>query len=152
MADVDGGVLVRPPAAQAPLRVRRVQELGSRLARIVEAEDERARMLAREIADLRIVAVDDELRVRVEPPHDAPPTLRDVLELPVTVELIAEQVPEADRARPDAPRDLRQRRLVYLEQPQLRVLRREKRRRDPRAEVRPRSVVSNPDPRRQDVG
>ena len=43
----------------------------------------------------------------------------DELELAVAVELVAEEVAEEERPRPDAARDLRQRRLVDLEEPEL---------------------------------
>ena len=45
----------------------------------------------------------------------------DVLELAVAVELVAEQVAEQQRLRPEPPRELGERRLVRLEQPQLRA-------------------------------
>ncbi len=48
-----------------------------------------------------------------------PPAGGDELELAVAVELVAEEVAEQERLRPDAARDLRQRRLVDLEQPEL---------------------------------
>ena len=47
------------------------------------------------------------------------PALGDQLELAVAVELVAEEVAEADGTRPDAPQHLRQRRLVDLEEAEL---------------------------------
>jgi hypothetical protein len=41
-----------------------------------------------------------------------------VLELPVAVELVPEEIAEQHRARPDAPHDLRQGSLIDLEQPE----------------------------------
>ena len=49
------------------------------------------------------------------------PPLGDELELAVAVELVAEEVAEAERARPHAPRDLGQRGLVDLEEAELGV-------------------------------
>ena len=93
---------------------------------------------AREVADLRIVAVDDEHRVVRQRRGRRPPALGDVLELAVAVELVAEEVAEQDRARPDAAGDLRQRALVDLEQPQLGVaLRRAASRRRPETRFAP---------------
>ena len=82
--------------------------------------------------------------------HDSAPALCHVLELAVTVELVAKQVPQADRARPDPVRDLRQGGLVHLEQAQLRIPGRQERGRDSRAQIRARSVVCKPSPGRED--
>ena len=71
-----------------------------------------------EVADLGIVAVDDELDRRKRG-NGVPPAGGDELELAVAVELVAEEVAEEERPRPDAAGDLRQRRLVDLEQPEL---------------------------------
>ena len=80
-----------------------------------------AAALARQVADLGIVRVHDHARVGRQVGHGGAPAAGDELELAVAVELVAKQVAEADRARPHAPRDLRQRALVDLEQPQLGV-------------------------------
>ena len=56
-----------------------------------------------------------------ERPDGLPPPLCEELELAVAVELVAKEVAEAERARPDPPRDLRERGLVDLEEPELRV-------------------------------
>src|SRR5204863_5182978 len=119
VADVRGGVLVRGSTADAVLGVGRVLQRRPRDRRIVDAEDDRARAVAGELADLRVVAVQDEGRFRRELPDGGAPAGRDVLQLPVTVELVAEEVPETDRARPNPRGHLRQGRLVHLEQPQL---------------------------------
>ena len=74
-----------------------------------------------EVADLRVVPVDDEHGLRRQRRRRRAPALGDVLELAVAVELVAEEVAEQHRARPDAADDLRQRALVHLEQPQLGV-------------------------------
>src|SRR5205814_7174083 len=99
VADVDSGVVVRRAAADAVLRVGRVLEGRPGPPRVVEPEDRRAGAGARELADLRVVAVDDERRVGVELGDRLPPPLCDELELAVAVELVAEQVAEAQGAR-----------------------------------------------------
>ena len=55
---------------------------------------------ARELAELRIVGVDDEQRASGERRDRLAPALGDELELAVAVELVAEEVAEADRPRP----------------------------------------------------
>jgi hypothetical protein len=73
-----------------------------------------------------------------------------VLELAVAVELVAEEVAEEDGARPHPAGGLRQRGLVDLEEPELGARRGEEGRGDPRDQVRPGGVVSQPEPRPQD--
>ena len=80
--------------------------------------------------DLRVVPVHDHRRVRRQLLHGRPPPLGDELELAVAVELVAEEVAEADHLRPHAPRHLRQSALVDLEEPELRARGREQRRGD----------------------
>ena len=112
-------------------------ELRLGVARVVEPEDDRARSLAGEIADLGVVAVHDEPRLRRQGAHRLPPALGDELELAVPVELVAEEVTEADRARSKSHRNLRQGALVDLEQAELGPPRRcEQRGGDARDEVR----------------
>ncbi len=151
MADVGGRVHVRRPAAEAVLRVGRVLERGSRLRGVVDPERERPRAVAAEVADLRVVAVDDERRLRQRGDRLAPAG-GDELELAVAVELVAEEVREEQRLRTDATRDLGQRALVDLEQPELGVARLEQRRGDAGDEVRPGAVVRDAGERREQLG
>ncbi len=120
--------------------------------RVIEAEHNRAVALAREIPDLRVVAVDDEDGTRIELPRDASPALGYQLELAVPVELVAEEVPQAHRPRLHSSGNVGQCGFVDLEQPQLRAVRREERRRDSREQVRPGAVVRELDPRGKDLG
>ena len=97
----------------------------------------RARFAAlAERRDERIVGPDDERRLGRQLRDRRPPALGDVLELAVAVELVAEQVPEADDPGPCAPHHLGERELVDLEQTELRVSRGEQRGRDPGRQVR----------------
>src|SRR5205823_5307122 len=107
-------------------------------AGIVEPEDQDG--ITREVADKRVVAVDGE-RHAGQAAHRRPPALGDQLELAVTVELIAEEIPEAERARPQPARDLRQRAFVDLEEPELSPAGGEQGRGDAGDEVRARRVV-----------
>ena len=75
---------------------------------------------------------------RIERAHSCAPALGDELELPVAVELVAEEVEEADGARPEAAGDLGQRGLVHLEEPELGAVGLEQRGGDARDEVRAR--------------
>ena len=150
MPDVRGGVVVRRAAAQAVLRVGRVLERRAGVARVVEAEDARAGVVARQVADLRVVAVDDEAGVRQRGDGVAPAG-GDGLELAVAVELVAEEIAEQDRPRLDAPGDLGERRLVDLEEAELRVARVEQGGGDARDEVGAGGVVGDPHARPQDL-
>ena len=84
--------------------------------RVVDAEDECAGALVCQRAHLRIVAVDDERSASLAWPARPAPTLRDVLELAVAIELVAKEVAETDRLRPDARENFREGRLVDLEE------------------------------------
>ena len=121
------------------------------MSRVVEAEDQRSRALARQIADLRVVPVHHQDSVRRQLLRHLPPALGEVLELAVAIELVAEQVPEADGPRPGSPRDLRQRRLVHLEQAQLSAFRGQERGRHAGDEVRARPVTGQANLRCQDL-
>src|SRR5689334_9977066 len=134
--DIRGGVLVGRPAANAVLRVGGVLKRGTRDSGVVDAEDDGARVVLREVADLRVVTVEDECRVRRERTDGFAPAGRHVLELAVAVELVAEEVAEADAAWADPRRHLRQRRLVDLEQTELRAPRVEQSRCDTGNEIR----------------
>jgi hypothetical protein len=80
------------------------------------------------------------LRLR---PHGLPPARGDALELAVTIELVAEEVREAERARPQPGGDLRQRALVDLEQPEPSPAGREQRRGDAGDEVAPAGLCAS---------
>ena len=140
VTDVGRRVVVGVPADDAVLGVGRVLQCRTGLARVVEAVDDRSRARARELAELRIVAVHDERRNGVELLDGASPALGHELELPVAVELVAEQVAEEDRARAHATRDLRQCSLVDLEQAELGTVSVEQGRRDTRDEICSRAV------------
>ena len=75
VADVRGRVLVRRPAAEAPLRVSGVGEGRRGTTRVVQPEDDGASSLPGEVAHLWVVAVDDEHRLLADlhrAPLDAP--------------------------------------------------------------------------------
>ena len=144
MADVGGGELVRPAAADAMARVGGVLERGSRLAWIVEAERDRVLAQVREIADLRIVAVHDQRRAVAQIGDGRPPALGNELELAVAVELVAKEVAEQKGPRTDTAGDLRQGTFVHLEQAELGIARREERRGHARDEIGSRVVPREP--------
>ena len=79
------------------------------------------------------------------------PALGDALELSVAVELVAEEVREADDARAHAPCHVGKCALVDLEQPQLGVPGGQECRGDAGNEVRARAVVREPHARREDL-
>src|SRR5437762_13937442 len=115
------------------------------MARVVDAEDgPRGRIaIASKVADLRIVAVDDESRIGRKLVYRGPPAPGDELELAVAVELVAEEVSEAQGPRSQPPCDFGQGRLVHLEQPQPGVPRRQQARGDPRDEGPPATVAAH---------
>src|SRR6185295_8483016 len=80
------------------------------------------------------------------------PAFGDVLELAVTVELVAEEVPEADSLGPDASGDVGERALVDLEEAEIGSVRGEKRGGHARDQVRPGAVVGELDPLPDDLG
>ena len=150
VSDVRRRVLVRRPAADAVLGIGGVLQRRLRAARIVDAEDDCVRPRAREVSDLRIVAVDRKSGGGIEVAHGGAPPLGDVLELAVAVELIAEQVAQAQSPRPQPGRHLGQGSLVDLEEPELRVAHLEQSGGDSRHEVRPRAVVREANARAED--
>ena len=85
-----------------------------------------------EIRDQRVVGVDQKERLGWQRGDHPPPALGDDLQLSVAIELIAEEVAEADHARLERYRELGQRSLVHFEQPQLGVTGRDERRRHAR--------------------
>ena len=120
-------------------------------ARVVEPEAEGGLPSPRDVRHERVVAVRHDPRVVRERPDALAPALGDQLELAVAVELVAEEVAEQNRLRPDAPRDVGKRALVHLEEAQLGFGMRQERRGDARHEVRARAVVREPDPRAEDL-
>ena len=149
--DVGGRVVVGVPAAEAVLRVGRVLQRGAGLARIVETEHPRVAMITRQVADLRIVSVQDELRVRLGCDRSAP-ARGDALELAVAVELVTKEVAEQQRLGPDTACDLGQGAFVDLEEAELGVAGAEEGGGDPGHEVRAGVVVRDAQPRSQDLG
>ena len=125
--DVRGRVRVRRSAANAVLRIGRVLERRAALGGIVDAERGRIGVRPGEIRDQRVVGVDQKERLGRQRGDHPPPALGDDLQLPVAIELIAEEVAEADHARLERCREVGQRSLVHLEQPQLGVTGRDER-------------------------
>ena len=123
---------------------------GSRQPRVVETEDACPAAVS-QIPDLRIVPVHDELGVGQRGNRLAPAG-SDQLELPVAVELVPEQVAEEERTRPDAAHHLGKRRLVDLEEAELRAVGVEEGGGDPGDEVGTRAVVGDPSAQLQDLG
>jgi hypothetical protein len=144
VADVDGVIAVRMATTNAVLRVGRVLEAGARPRRVVDPEPEHLRAPLCERRDERVVGVHHERGLRGELTDRLAPPFRDVLELAVAVELVAEQVAQADGAGPGAPHDLGEGELVHLEQPEIGVLGGEEGRGDTGGEVRPRVVPGEP--------
>ena len=145
VADVRRVEDVGRAATHAVGRVGRVLRPASAgVARVVDPEDDRVGPLRDQGSELRVVTVDDEHRVGREVVDQRAPALGDQLQLPVAVELVAEEVPEAEDARVHERGHLRERRLVHLEQAELGAVRRQERRRDPGDEVRAGTVVGEP--------
>src|SRR3990170_8290508 len=119
MADVGGAVDQGGAAVEAVLRVGRGGQPLAGDGGIVDPEAKSALATARESGEERVVHVDDGLRALRQRRDGGPPALGDELELPVAVELVAEEVPEADGPRRELPRDLRESGLVDLEQGEL---------------------------------
>ena len=71
--------------------------------RIVEAEDDGALVRVGERRELRVVAVDEQHGLGGQTAHGLAPALCDQLELAVAVELVPEEIAEADRAGSDSP-------------------------------------------------
>ena len=88
----------------------------------------------------RIVSVDHERRLRRHGRDRGTPALCDDLELPIAIELIAEEVAESDDPRPRSRDRFGKRPFVDLEQSQIRLARGDERRRDSGEEIRARAV------------
>ena len=80
------------------------------------------------------------------------PALCDDLKLSVAVELVAEEVEEADGARAEPAGHLGQGGLVHLEEPQLRAVSLEQRRGDAGDEIRPGAIVRQAHVAAEDFG
>jgi len=120
------------------------------MARVVEAEPEGLLAPVRERRDERIVGAHDERRIGCELSGRGAPALGDVLELAVPVELVPEEVRQADHAWLRAAHDLRQRELVDLEQAELCAVGCEEGGGDARGEVGTRAVPRQPAGRGED--
>ena len=116
MADVRCAIVVRPAARAAVLRVGGVGEALAGHGRVVDPEANRVAMPPRDVREERIVGVHERGGSRVEACDSGSPAIGDDLELAVAVELVAEEVAQADRARPDPCGDVREGPLVDLEE------------------------------------
>src|SRR5690242_182422 len=99
MPDVGRRIHIGRPAADAPLGVGGVLQLRRGVSGVVQPERNRTCMTRGEVAHLWVVPVDDEGRLLRQSRNRHAPALRDELELPVAVELVAEEIPQADGAR-----------------------------------------------------
>ena len=97
--EVDGLVDVGGATVPAVLGIRCVLHLGERHGRVLDAEIARTRYKAAEVGDQRVVGVQNHSRACRKAPHRRRPAVGDRVELAVAVELVAEQVPQQDRAR-----------------------------------------------------
>ena len=102
-------------AAAAVLGIGGVGEGLQRDGVVLDAEVQDPVAPGAEVCDERVVGVEDEARAGQLVEHAGPP-LGDRLELPVAVELIAEEVGEQQRARAQLRRDAIEPELVDLEQ------------------------------------
>jgi hypothetical protein len=96
MREVDRVVGVGMAAAAAVLGVGGVLELGERERVVVDAEVPR-RAVPPKVGDERVVGVQDQRPA--ERAHHVGPAVGDDLQLPVAVELVAEQVAQQQGAR-----------------------------------------------------
>ena len=103
------------------------------------------------MADLGIVGVEDDGGLGGQRRDRLAPPSREQLELTVAVELVAEQVAEADGPWTDPAHHLGEGGLVDLEQAELRMVGREQCRGDAREQVRPGTVVGEPQARVEDL-
>ena len=142
------------PAAQAVLRVGGVLERRARLRGIVDAERRRCARARRPRSPTSgSSALTTSVASSGELANHRPPPLGDDLELAVAVELVAEQVPERDARGRTRRADLRERRLVDLEQPELGARARPRaRRRRRRSGSRPAALCASRTRGRQDRG
>ena len=106
MPDVGGRVVVRRAAAEAVLRVGGVLERRAGLRGVVETEGDAARRSRARSPTCGSSALTTSVASAGSAPTAVAPALGDLLQLAVAVELVAKQVAEAHRPRPDAPRDV----------------------------------------------
>ena len=126
--EVGGVVDVGMAAAAAVLGVRGVLQLGMGEPVVVDPEEEHAgcgcarrRRIrlgdAGQVGDQRVVRVEDERAAAAPGAHHGRPAVGDRLQLPVAVELVAEEVAEQERARGELLDERPEPELVDLEQP-----------------------------------
>jgi hypothetical protein len=151
VADVGGRVVVGSSACAAILRIGGVGEAVACDGGVVDPEPERLRSPTSDVGEEGVVGVHDRPGGGIEVGDCCPPALGDVLKLPVAVELVAEEVAEADGLRPDAGRNVGERALVDLEEAEIRLVRCQERGRDAGDEVRARSVVGESHPVNDDL-
>jgi hypothetical protein len=127
-------------------------EGGARLSRIVEPERDGVGGARGQVAHHRVVGVHDDGGACPESRNGRPPAPGHELELAVAVELVAEEVRQADDTRADAARHLRERALVHLEEAEVGDPRRQQRRRHPTHQIRAGAVVRHAQPGAEDLG
>ena len=152
MTDVGRAVQVRGSAADAVFGVGRVGQALPGHARVVEAEPNDVRPFLSEAGDKWIVDVGHHPSGRVELGDRPTPAVRDELQLPVAVELVAKEVPQADGLGANALRDLREGALVHLEQAEVRRRVSQESRCHAGDQIGARPVVGEPDAPSQDLG
>ncbi len=135
MADIHSCVVIRRAAANAVLRVGGVLKAASSLSRIVQTEADGVTASGRQIGDDGIIGIHNERRRRRKPCSRSSPALGDDLELPVAIELVAEQVPERDDAWLRPFERLGKRSLVDLEEAELSAACSDESGRDPGEEI-----------------
>ena len=111
-------------------------QLRAGMSWVVDAEANCAWPSVRDVRHDGVVGVDHERRLRWHRRDRGTPALCDDLELPVAIELIAEEVAESDDPRPRSRDRFGKRPFVDLEQPQIRLARGDERRRDSGEEIR----------------
>ena len=146
MPDEGSLVDVWRAAAAAVLGVEGVLELRQGLCGIVDPEVGDAGTagqvaVAAEVGDQRVVGVEREPGPAGEVRHELRPLVGEMLQLPVAIELVAEQVAEHDQARLELGRHPGQPGLVHLEQALLARLLEQRGRHAP-AHVRAGAVVN----------
>jgi hypothetical protein len=109
---------------------------------VLHADVDRVRPVAAEVGHQRVVGVEHERAVRRRR-HDRRPAVGDGLELPVAVELVAEEVRQQHRAGAQVGHDAVEPELVDLEEPEVALAVHERGRHAAR-HVRPGAVVDEP--------
>src|SRR5205085_7411740 len=120
MAEVDGVVDVRGAAPPAVLGIRRVLQLWPGKGGVFDPEVADASVEApAQVGDQRVVRVKEERRRGRKRSGDRGPLLSDRLELPVAVELIAEQIRQEDGAGRQLRDQSLEPELIHLEEPEV---------------------------------